>query len=259
MHPYFIENPDRAVYYLPPLDNPHLDQDYIDLLKSLEGPIYDRYVLGKWGRPEGSYLKYDMLNWVRPTDIPERALTWLVGVDLATVDDPVHAEETDSNYYAAFVVAYDGQAQQAYAVDCHRVRGRRMDEAVQWLATIMGQLPRGTVAYIEANQAQDWFVQACEKQGLRVARVQSFRNKEARLMALSIPAATSKVQFVNHDDPNQYEAGRTHDQRWDAFVQEWTGFPTAHNDLLDGLDIALAQVNLGLTIQAHMGRAYGEA
>lgn len=244
----------RATSY----ENPFIRDEVIDEQKRLtpESVFRQQYLADP--KAGGGSLTRDMLHWTTPDQVPDRPLTWITGVDLATVDDPKRAQEEDTNYWAAFVVAYDAQAQQAYGVDCHRVRGMRMDEAVAWLARIQAQLPNG-VAYIEANQAQDWFRQECEKQGLRVHPVRSFDAKHARLMSLSVPASNEKIQFIDHDDPGTYERGREHDERWDSFINEWTGFPNAHTDLLDALDIALDQVNLGLGIQAATGDAYGQA
>jgi phage terminase large subunit-like protein len=112
---------------------------------------------------------------------------------------------------------------------------------------------------IEANQAQRWFVQDAQDAGLKAYGIENDRSKEERLTYLSVPFANEQVRLVNHEVPD--DPAQDHDPRWDEFRNEWLSFPNgSHDDLLDAVEMAVRQLNLGGTLtEIDGGHAYGDA
>lgn len=252
MYAYFIES-DRPVIYCPPTANPHLDPAYLHDLQQLDGILYQRYVEGEWVGAKGTWLTRDMLTPVHAEAIAGRDLRWIVAVDLGLEPDPQRAEEKDTDYWAAVIIGYDHANRVAYLVDCARQRGMDKATAVTWLGHILDQVPVNT-AYIESVHAQRYFVQECREHGIQVKPVEQSRGKRQRLAFLSIPFSQERVKLVNHK--RIPEDGL--ESRWDAFVSEWVSFPGRHDDLLDAAEMGLRQLDLGVSIKAYGGHAFGD-
>lgn len=257
MYGYFFEDAERSVYHLNPLNNPHLDADYKDDLDRLGGILRRRFLDGEWVAGGGTWLKREMIDFVHANDLPEgREFQWIVTADLGLEADPEKAEEKDTDYWAAAIFAYDGVRKEGYLIDVTRTRGMTKDQGVGWLQAIMDGVPTNQVG-IEATQAQRWFVQDAKNAGLNAYGIEHDRKKENRLMYLSVPFTNGTVRLVNHDDPEHREKGVDHDPRWDAFISEWTSFPNGnHDDLLDAVDMAISQADLGGVGAMTSGDAY---
>lgn len=254
------ETDDRlAVTGVPTDANPTLrEQDTKAIREAHPDGLLQQEVEGLFVEIGSGLLTRDMLQFVHADDIPERELSWKVVADLGIEADPKKAQDNDTDYWAAAIIAYDGLAQQAYLVDVTRTRGMTKDQGVGWLSAIMDGVPTNQVG-IEANQAQIWFVEDAKKAGLNAYGIKNDRSKEERLTYLSVPFANGRIKLVNHDDPDERPPGLEYDPRWESFVSEWLAFPSgAHDDMLDATEMALRQLDLGGSIQAVGERAYGD-
>jgi phage terminase large subunit-like protein len=239
-------------------DNPFIPDNRIDdLFGTLPERVYKREILAEFDAG-GAYLTGDMLHFVDPDELNERELSWTVTADLGLEANAKKARENDTDYWAAAVVAYDSFQQEAFLVDVARTRGMTKDQGVGWLRSVMDPLPTNTVG-IEANQAQRWFVQDAQDAGLKAYGIENDRSKEERLTYLSVPFANKQVRLVNHEVPD--DPAQDHDPRWDEFRNEWLSFPNgSHDDLLDAVEMAVRQLNLGGTLtEIDGGHAYGDA
>jgi len=78
-------------------------------------------------------------------------------------------------------------------------------------------------------------------QGYSTINVQSTRDKEERLIDLSIPIENDQIKFINHsvDDNLGY------DPRWQTMIQEFLSFPDgSHDDQIDSLHLAVDNANI---------------
>jgi len=245
----------RATSY----DNPFIPDARIDeLFGDLPERVSRREIMAEFDAG-GSFLTRDMLSFVDAATLTEdHELSWTVTADLGLEADPEKARDNDTDYWAAAVVAYDSWRQEAFLVDIARTRGMTKDQGVGWLRSIMDGVPTNQVG-IEAIQAQRWFVQDAKDAGLNAYGIENDRSKEERLTYLSVPFANERVRVVNHDDPGGRGPGQEYDPRWDPFVSEWLAFPNgSHDDLLDAAEMAIRQLDLGGSIEAYGGRAYGD-
>jgi predicted phage terminase large subunit-like protein len=81
--------------------------------------------------------------------------------------------------------------------------------------------------------------------GLNVTQVQTGRNKEEKLLSMSIPVENGVVKFVNHEIPDK----RDIDPRWQHLIDEALAFPEgSHDDLLDSLHIVIENAQIGETM-----------
>lgn len=250
------DDPQYASWQATSYDNPFIPDERIDeLFGTLPERVFQREIMAEFDAG-GDFLTRDMLTFVHASELPEREFSWHVVADLGIEADPSKARENDTDYWAAAVIAYDSLQQEAYLVDVTRTRGMTKDQGVGWLSAIMDGVPTNRVG-VEANQAQVWFVQDAQKAGLDAYGIENDRPKEERLTYLSVPFANGRVKLVNHDDPDDRAPGQEYDPRWDGFVSEWLSFPNgSHDDMLDGVEMALRQLNLGASIQAYGGDAY---
>ncbi|QLG62820.1 hypothetical protein [Halorarum salinum] len=239
-------------------DNPFIPDERVDdLFGDLPERVFNREIMAEFDAG-GDFLTRDMLEFVHAEDIPETELSWHVVADLGVEADPSKARENDTDFWAAAVVAYDSLQQQAYLIDVTRTRGMTKDQGVGWLAAIMDGVPTKRVG-VEAVQAQVWFVQDAQKAGLDAYPIENDRPKEERLTYLSVPFSNGRVKLVNHDDPDDRGPGQEFDPRWNEFVSEWLSFPTgSHDDMLDATEMTLRQLNLGGSVEAYSGHAYGD-
>jgi len=78
--------------------------------------------------------------------------------------------------------------------------------------------------------------------------------KEDRLIQLSIPFENDVIRLINFDTA----VGEGLDDRWDQLVQEWIAFPDGtHDDMLDAVELATRNLNIGQTFGADGVDLYG--
>lgn len=221
-------------------DNPWIPDQRIDeLFGDLPEQIYNREIMAEFDAT-GSLLTKDMLQFTHTNDMPDREYKYQLGVDLGVEKDAEKARENDTDYFAAALYAVDRMDQTAYIVDVHRDRGMSLRQGIEWLDEITRPLrPVRPEIFIEANQAQDFFVQEASNQGLNVAPVKTTTKKEDRLVQLSIPFENGSIQLVNRD----VDVNLGYDSRWKDFVSEWLAFPSGgHDDMLDAVEIGAQSI-----------------
>jgi predicted phage terminase large subunit-like protein len=232
-----------AIVGVPTSANPHTPQDYKDAMEAdLPEQLRAQEVQGEFVEIGSGVFKRDMLHFCASDAIsPDWNLNYILGVDPATQADATKAREQDSDYWAATLAAVHRRSQTIYVLDTKRQRGMSLKQGVSWLAEIAGQVPSPKL-YVESNQAQDWLRQSLADEGLNATPVNSSRNKEERLIDLSIPLEQGTVKFVNHEINGQLG----YDPRWQNLIQEMLAFPEgSHDDLLDSLGLTVRNASIG--------------
>ena len=184
-----------------------------------------------------------MLSAVNSDVLDSTELTFHVGVDLGIEPDARKAEQNDTDYFAAAIVAHHRRHGEAFVVDVARKRGLSLSQGVEWLKEVVKGVPSPRIN-IESVHAQQYFLQAAKDAGLPVHGVSQSLKKEARLIQLSVPFENEVIQLVNFEtDP---EDGL--DDRWDELAREWVAFPDGtHDDMLDAVELALRNLSIGQT------------
>lgn len=191
-------------------------------------PVWRREVLAEADALMGSILSEDMFSFVEPDEVPDNLPTY-VGVDLAIEDDPEKAARNDTDYTAFARMKYDSASDEMYLLDVSRRRGMSMNKAIEWLAKNIDD-PKKML--IEGNQAQSFFVQTAEDNGLPVTETTSTGKKEDRIISMSSRFESGKVMLV--------ESGDDDSSKWESFASEWAEFPSGrHDDRLDAVEITL--------------------
>jgi hypothetical protein len=127
-----------------------------------------------------------------------------------------------------------------------------LQEGIEWISSTAATVPSPELI-IEANQSQRWLQQELASEGLNTTPVQSTRNKEDRLIDLSIPLENDRILFVNHD---RNSTPASPDDRWSDLRDELLAFPDgSHDDCLDSLYLAVD--NARSSTQALTGDMYG--
>jgi predicted phage terminase large subunit-like protein len=226
--------------------NPVLDdEDIARMRRNLPDGVVQQELDGQFVEIGSGVLQKDMLHYVQPDAIPERDMSIYVGVDLGVQASSTKAQQQDSDYWVAAVLAVDPVHKDGYLIDLHRERGMTLREGIQWLKGIERTV-RGAEFIIESNQSQRFLTQEAESEGLRVTKIYNTDNKEDRLVQMSIPFSNKSVRLVDWGD-----------DRFQPLVDEWLAFPEgSHDDTLDATEIAVSQANLGGGYNILEGEAY---
>jgi predicted phage terminase large subunit-like protein len=231
-----------AIVGVPTSANPHTPADYKEAMESdLPEQLRAQEVQGEFVEIGSGVFKRDMLHFTGPEVIDtDWNLQYIIGVDPATQADSSKAREQDSDYWAATLAAVHNRKGKIWPLDTVRQRGLSLKQGVSWLQQIAGQVPNPKL-YVESNQAQVWLKDALKDAGLNAVAVNSTRNKEERLIDLSIPLEQGVIEFVNHDvDP---QLG--YDPRWQNLIQEMLAFPDgSHDDQLDSLGLTVRNASI---------------
>ena len=186
---------------------------------------------------QGQVLSADMIHFT-DTCPPKQQMTWYAGLDPAIEDDPKKAAENDTDYWSLAFLAHDRTNDQTYLMDVRRRRGMSMAKGLSWVKGVLDEYPSVGDLLVEDAQAQRWFVQTGRDQGLQINGTKSSGKKENRIISMSSRFESGKVK-VYADDPE-------HSSKWQSFLSEWAGFPTAsHDDRLDAVEIALRNLEDG--------------
>ena len=236
-----------AVVGVPPEANPEIqDADIASMRESLPKEIVQQEIEGQFIQIGGGVFQSDMFNWIHPSEAPDSNLKTLIGVDPAATADAQNARDTDSDYWGVTVAMLDQLDSNLLITDSRQRRGMTLTEGVDWIQSIANQCEQQPQLIIESNQSQRWLQQQLAESGLNAIPVQTTRNKEEKLIDLSIPISNGTVQFVEWpdiDDP--YQELRNQMLSWpDA----------AHDDLMDSL--ALIVNHTDLTSTSIVGGSY---
>jgi len=246
------EAKDRIAITAVPTDaNPHLDRDDVQAIRDAHpSGLLQQEVEGQFIEIGSGVLTEDMLQFAGKDKLQSSELNFLVGVDLGVETDVQKAQQGDSDYWAAAIIAVHRRHGRAYLVDVARQRGMSMTGGVEWLRKVVNGVPNPTIN-VEQVAAQRWFLDECRNQGLQVQGVDQRLKKEDRLLQMSVPFENGLVRLIDsvdaESDPSlQAEKERLgYDPRWQEFVNEWLAFPEGrHDDLLDSVEIAMRGVDL---------------
>lgn len=243
------EGEDRlAIVGVPTHANPHTPEDYKESMENLPDEIRAQEVQGQFVEIGSGVFKLDMLNFTPAEEISDEwRLNWIIGVDPATEADANRAEEQDSDYWSATLIAVHRRMGRIFVIDNNRKRGMSLRQGVSWLSSIAGEIPSPSL-YVESNAAQTYLVQELANEGLNATPVNTTQNKEERLIDLSIPIENGTVEFVNQE----IDESLGYDPRWQEMISEMLAFPDGrHDDAVDSLDIAVR--NAGVNTHTIMG------
>ena len=221
--------------------NPYVPDDYEDrLMADLPDSIAAQEVKGEFVEVSGGVYSRDTFGFIDPADIKDGyPLNYVLGVDPAATADHQKAERRDSDYWAVTLAAVHRPGNEIFAVDQKRQRGMTLSEGAEWIAQIAKSA--GASVLVESNQAQRWLGQELADYNLKVRQVQTTKNKEDKLIGMSIPLENDVVQFVNHETDSKLG----YDPRWQPLIQEALAFPEgSHDDLMDSLNIILENTSI---------------
>ena len=189
----------------------------------------------------GQVLDESMLTFVDclPENLELGDLVIYAGVDLGIEDDPEEAAQGDSDYWAVAVFGFDPGTDTFYMLDITRRRGMSVQTAAEWLKAVLAPYRTRNV-FVEAVQAQRFFIQTCQEMGMHVEDTQAMGQKEDRIITMSARFENGVVRIPTDnmgDDPGG--VGPTNRQL-QTFMTEWAQFPTGeHDDMLDACSHAL--------------------
>lgn len=184
----------------------------------------------------GDILDADMLTFVDelPRGLSPEAFPVYAGLDPALEPDAEAAAKGDTDYWAWAVAYYDAKHATFYFDDVRRKRGMTMQQACEWVNRQMARYDTRNI-WVEANQAQTFLVQSLRDEGLFAKEVDSNRQKEEAIRAMSGRFENGKAVI----------RGNPKAPRWESFVTEWVQFPTGdHDDRLDAVRMTLSARNM---------------
>lgn len=245
-----IYNDDKlAVVGVPSEANPAIDDRHIARQRrNLPDHIVQQEIEGDFVEVGAGVFTREMLTFVHPDEITTNQLRPIIAVDPAATVDAQRAESQDSDYWACAVVYAYPRKNKIYVTETARRRGMTLQEGCQWIGQIAKQVPQASVV-AEANQAQRWLIDALKDHGVYAEPVTSTRNKESRILDLSIPLENGTIEFVDHNAETPEDVGTN--PPYQELIGELLSFPEgSHDDMVDALHRAVdyAPVSLGTTI-----------
>lgn len=228
---------------VPSWANPHTPEDYHQDMKDLPDEIRAQQAEGRFIEVGSGVFKRDMLEFIKPSELADRQYRYVVGVDVGVEADSQKARDNDSDYWAASLLMVETMQPYAYLIDCQRERGLTLKQGIEWIQGLVNPLPDGsTQIHVESNQSQRWLKQELADKGLNAHAVMNTSNKEDRLIQLTIPLERGDIKLVNRD----VDKSLGYDPRFQDLISEMLSFPEgSHDDLLDSLEIAVNNVQLG--------------
>jgi predicted phage terminase large subunit-like protein len=234
-----------AIVGVPTSANPHTPADYKEAMETdLPEALRAQEVQGEFVEIGSGVFTKDMIQFTDPSELPDRDMwKFIVGVDVGVEADQQRARQNDTDFWAASLLMQDTHSGQVYLVDCRRKRGMTLKQGVEWIRGVTSTVESPEV-YVESNQSQRWLKQELEDNGINARAVMNTSNKEDRLVQLTLPIERGDVQFLNRDLSGDYP----YDERFTNLIQEMLSFPEgSHDDLLDSLEIAVNNINIGGT------------
>lgn len=233
------ETEDRlAIVGVPTRANPELPEDYQEAMATdMPEQIRAQEVEGKFVEIGTGVFEREMFSFIHPTEInDDYTFKTIIAVDPAATVDEQRAEENDSDYWAVTSVAIHQRTNTALVTDTARRRGMSLSEGVEWIGKIANQSRDATVV-VESNQAQVFLQNALKDAGVYAKPVKNTRNKEDRIVDMSIPL-TNMVEFVDWNAETPEDVGNNHP--YQDLVSELLAWPEGgHDDMADSLALAL--------------------
>lgn len=237
-------------------DNPLIPDDRIDeVFGDMPEPVFRREIMAEFDAG-GSIYNPGMFQFVGEDALPDARLKTIIAVDPAATIDAQRAEGEDSDYWAVVVGNAHKPSNTLYITDIARQRGFTLSQGCEWIGQITATARDATVI-AEANAAQEWLIGELSDYGVYPEGVTSTREKEARLIDLTIPLNNGTIQFVDFSDGDP--GGNDH--KYTDLVTEAMQFPDGdHDDLLDALHkcAEFAPIELGATILSADPYSHGD-
>jgi predicted phage terminase large subunit-like protein len=235
-------NDRTAIVGVPTSANPHTPTDYKEAMESdLPDQLRAQEVQGQFVEIGSGIFQTDMLEFIEPSELADRSYRYVVGVDVGVEADSQKARDNDSDFWAASLLMVDTLQPHAYLIDVQRERGLTLKQGIEWIQKLVQPVDPVEI-YVESNQSQRWLKQELADKGLNAHAVMNTSNKEDRLIQLTIPLERGDVRFVNRD----IDQNLGYDPRFQDLISEMLSFPEgSHDDLLDSLEIAVNNVQLG--------------
>ena len=235
---HVYESEDRiAITGVPTWANPHTPDDYHKDMEDAPEEIRAQEVEGRFVEIGSGIYKPDMFEWATPeTDINnDWKMQTVIGVDPAATTDSKKAESRDSDYWGVVVCEVFPRKNTVYVTDSRQRRGMTLSEGVEWLQTIDRQTENASWV-VETVAAQEWLKSELEERGLWITPVNTQRNKEDKLIDLSIPISNGMVKWV---DWSKMPEGPT-DKPFGELRNQLLAFPEgSHDDLADALSLVV--------------------
>ena len=241
------EGDDRlAIVGVPTDANPNLPEDYKQAMEAdMPEEIRQQEVQGLFVEVGGGVFQREMFQYKAPDSIGNH-LQAVIGVDPAATADSQAAEDRDSDFWGVTVAYPDPNHGELYVADCVQKRGMTLKEGVAFVERVAKNCKNPKLV-VEANQSQRWLQQELADRGLNAVPVQTTRNKEDKIIDLSIPISSGVVKFVEWDE-----------NRFDELHQQMLAWPESnHDDMIDSLALVVNNSDVH-TSQSIVGGSYGE-
>ena len=235
-----------AIVGVPTDANPNLPDDYKQAMEAdMPEEIRQQEVQGLFVEVGGGVFQREMFQYENPEGIANH-LQAVIGVDPAATADSQAAQDRDSDYWGITVAYPDPNHGEIYVADCIQQRGMTLKEGVALVERVAKNCKNPKLV-VEANQSQRWLQQELSDRGLNAVPVQTTRNKEDKIIDLSIPISSGVVKFVDWDEP-----------RFEALHQQMLAWPESnHDDMIDSLALVVNNSDVH-TSQSIFGGSYGE-
>jgi len=247
-HGTVYETQDRlAVVGVPTDANPHTPDDYKAAMEAdIPEEIRQQEVEGLFVEVGGGVFQREMFEWTPPDSIKSHQEA-VIGVDPAATADSQAAQDRDSDFWG-LTVGYPHPSQgEIYIADTIQKRGMTLKQGVNLIEAVANECDNPKLV-IEANQSQRWLQQELADRGLNAVPVQTTRNKEDKIIDLSIPISSGQVKFVRWDE-----------NRFSELHQQMLAWPESnHDDMIDSLSLVVNHSDVS-TSERMFGGSYGES
>ena len=237
------ETEDRlAIVGVPTRANPELPEDYQEAMSAdMPEEIRAQEVEGRFIEVGGGVYTADMLHWIDPDEVSNNVQA-LIGVDPAATSDSQRAEDRDSDYWAVTVGYWYPNHSELYVADTAQKRGMTLSDGIEYIREIAAQVDSPQLV-VEANAAQQYLVDELIRKGMNVNPVNTGRNKEDKLIDMSIPIANGTVKFIDWRETENEKLP------FETLRDQMLGFPDiAHDDALDSLALLVNHAPTGTSI-----------
>jgi len=245
---YVYESADRlTITGVTPDANPYVNQEDITAIRDAHPDgLMQQEVEGQFIEVGGGIFKREMFEWTSPDSIKPHQEA-VIGVDPAATADSQAAQDRDSDYWGV-TVGYPRPSQgEIYIADTIQRRGMTLKEGCNFIQAVASECDSPKLV-IEANQSQRWLQQELADRGLNAVPVQTTRNKEDKIIDLSIPISSGKVKFVRWDE-----------NRFAELHQQMLAWPESnHDDMIDSLSLVVNHSDVN-TSERMFGGSYGES
>ena len=232
----------RAIVGVPTSANPHTPDDYKEAMEAdMPEEIRAQEVEGRFIEIGGGVYTRDMFAWIQPGNVSDNVKP-MIGVDPAATADSTSAQANDSDFWAVTLAYWYPNQSELYVADTAQKRGMTLQEGVSFIQQIVNQVESPQVV-VESNQSQRWLQQELADKGVNAIPVQTTRNKEEKLIDMSIPISNGTVKFID------WRADENEELPYQDLRDQMLGFPeSAHDDLMDSLSLIVNHAPTGTSI-----------